>query len=131
MHRALKIEACVTIVTDDRQYALECVKEFAALTSVYCSAFGDEPYLTELPSDYGRASYFDRMWTNGRKDDRFFLRYCKFTATPTDEMLTSALVGGADEAQDLDGDDHDDDDALSDGDDSDGDDEHNENEDSD
>jgi tRNA G46 methylase TrmB len=82
LHRALKEDAWVTVVTDDRQYAMECVREFQALKDVYCSAFGDEAFLTELPSDYGRASYFDRMWTNGRKDDRFFLRFCKCAPTP-------------------------------------------------
>jgi hypothetical protein len=40
--------------------------------------------LTELPTDYGRASYFDRMWMNGKKSNRYFLRYCKYAQTPGD-----------------------------------------------
>jgi hypothetical protein len=66
--------------SDDEPYANEVAREFASLgRTIYSSAFGDEPFLNDLPTDYGRASYFDRMWNNGKKIKRFFLRYYKNT----------------------------------------------------
>ena len=42
----------------------------------FSSAFGAEPYLKSIPSDYG-TSYFDRLFVNGLRTKRYFLKYYK------------------------------------------------------
>lgn len=33
-------------------------------------------WINEIPQDYG-SSYFDRFWTNGKRNQRYFLKYLK------------------------------------------------------
>eukprot|EP00455_Lapot_gusevi_P004352 TRINITY_DN11802_c0_g3_i4.p1 TRINITY_DN11802_c0_g3~~TRINITY_DN11802_c0_g3_i4.p1 ORF type:complete len:135 (-),score=30.37 TRINITY_DN11802_c0_g3_i4:42-446(-) len=76
VHRVLKPDSCVAILTDDQPYCQTLCKLFAQLPSHFASGFGDEQFITDIPSEYG-SSYFDRLWTNGKKTKRFFLRYFK------------------------------------------------------
>ena len=76
-HRALKTGCPLTIVTDDAAYAKSAIMLLAKATDMFVSAFGkDKAYASELPNDYG-TSYFDRMWKNGNRVQRYFIQYLK------------------------------------------------------
>jgi tRNA G46 methylase TrmB len=79
VHRILKNNGTITCVTDDSGYALAMMKEFFKpdMVKLFTSAYGPtEALKTELPKDYG-TSYFDRLWLNGGKSQRFFLKFVK------------------------------------------------------
>ena len=68
--------ASITVVTDDEGYCQTVVQEFSQLTDIYQSAFGNDLFVDYLPQDYG-SSYFDRLWKNGQKTQRFFIKFAK------------------------------------------------------
>ncbi len=87
-HIALRnsADAAVTLVTDDAPYALSVVKEFEKIgTDWFVSAFTNadgtaQPFTTAAPAGYG-TSFFDRLWKNGQRTSRYWLKYLKRTAS--------------------------------------------------
>ncbi len=78
VHQVMDDEGSITLVTDFERYANSMVVEFKQLTTAFESAFGKDWMSKNVPKGYG-SSYFDRFWQNGRKTDRFFLKYLKKT----------------------------------------------------
>jgi len=76
VHRALCVGGVVTIVTDDKDYCNIVAKEFSMLEKKFTSAFAPLLFVNQLPEGYG-SSYFDRMWKNGKRKTRYFLKYFK------------------------------------------------------
>lgn len=64
MARVLKADAKITIVTDDRDYSSEVIKEFLehpAFQSIF-----EAPFFKANPENYG-TSYFDNLWRSQGK----------------------------------------------------------------
>jgi len=74
VHRVLRNSGSITIVTDDYSYCSIVIKEFEQLIDIFKSEFGDTKFLDNIPEDYG-TSYFDRLWNNGKRTKRYFLKY--------------------------------------------------------
>lgn len=100
-HRALRRGggSSLTLVTDDPGYAASMVKDLAKLPHLFASAFGpDTPYQESIPEEYGVSSYFDRMWRNGGRAGRYYLRYVALEcddATAAAGAAESALEAGS------------------------------------
>eukprot|EP01117_Protostelium_nocturnum_P011321 TRINITY_DN4106_c0_g1_i1.p1 TRINITY_DN4106_c0_g1~~TRINITY_DN4106_c0_g1_i1.p1 ORF type:complete len:536 (-),score=219.17 TRINITY_DN4106_c0_g1_i1:47-1654(-) len=75
-HRTLKKGCSLTLVTDDDGYCQTMLSELAQVPQYFKSAFGEETYQVEVPKGYG-SSYFDRFWTNGKKTERFYMKFIK------------------------------------------------------
>ena len=73
----LKPGGLLTIVTDDALYAARTEREIARAPSAadFCvrTRSQDALFSDKLPRDYG-GSYFDSMWKNGNRMERFFLQ---------------------------------------------------------
>ena len=65
---------CLTIVTDDKDYAGLMIREFKKVKDLFKSKIKDKDFTNEIPKEYG-SSYFDRFWTQGNRKTRFFLQY--------------------------------------------------------
>ncbi|PRP87614.1 hypothetical protein PROFUN_04641 [Planoprotostelium fungivorum] len=76
IYRVLKAKGSLTLVTDDKPYSQLMIKEIAKVPHLFRSAFGEEMFQENVPEGYG-SSYFDRFWTNGRKQKRYFLKFNK------------------------------------------------------
>lgn len=77
VHRVLRNRCSLTIVTDDFSYCEMVAREFGRLRHMYRSAFGDsKPFVDRLPPNY-TYSYFDRMWSIGNRNKRYWLMYKK------------------------------------------------------
>lgn len=68
-----RVNGSVTLVTDDEPYHLSMVKEFARHPTLFRAQAAS---LSSLPADYG-TSYFDRLWNNGERTNRYLLKYYK------------------------------------------------------
>lgn len=66
--RALKMGSFLTLVTDNKPLAEQAAKAFNEI-----AFFGSVHYSNEVPEDYG-SSYFDRLWFNGKRIERFIVR---------------------------------------------------------
>lgn len=66
--RALKMGSFLTLVTDNKPLAEQAAKAFNEI-----AFFGTVHYSNEVPEDYG-SSYFDRLWFNGKRTERFIVR---------------------------------------------------------
>ena len=66
--RALKMGSFLTLVTDNKPLAEQAAKAFNEI-----AFFGTVHYGTDVPEDYG-SSYFDRLWFNGKRTERFIVR---------------------------------------------------------
>lgn len=66
--KALKMGSYLTLVTDNKPLAEQAAKAFNEI-----AFFGTVHYGTDVPEDYG-SSYFDRLWFNGKRTDRFIVR---------------------------------------------------------
>jgi len=97
-HRILKEDGILTIVTDDRAYAMMMVAELQQHQRRFQSLVGPEGWTGDVPPEYG-SSYFDRFWRNGQKTQRFFMQYGRRTFTSKRKAK-----GGDDEEQSEDGD---------------------------
>jgi tRNA (guanine-N7-)-methyltransferase len=77
MVRVLKQGGDIFVVTDNKGYCDIMAEEFQKVVhkGAIESMFGDL-YDTKLPHDFG-TSYFDRLWSNGNKTDRFFFHLKK------------------------------------------------------
>lgn len=74
VHGLVRKGRCITIVTDDQDYAGIMLREFAKVADIWRSkAKGRDPS-KEVPEGYG-SSYFDRFWTQGNRNKRFYLQY--------------------------------------------------------
>jgi len=72
LHLRLQPDASLMIATDDEVYARSISKELESHRG-FVSCF-DTSFLTHLPEGYG-SSYFDRLWKQGQKKKRYFLKY--------------------------------------------------------
>ena len=77
-HRILSQDGILTIVTDDRGYAMMIVAELQQHQRRFQSLVGPEGWTADVPPEYG-SSYFDRFWRNGQKTQRFFMQYGRRT----------------------------------------------------
>ena len=66
--RALKTGSFLTLVTDNKPLAEQAAKAFNEI-----AFFGSVHYSNAVPEDYG-SSYFDRLWFNGKRTERFIVR---------------------------------------------------------
>lgn len=73
-HRVLGPGKHLVIVTDDAGYAKIIVRQLQRVDTLFRSSCAPQPYSNVLPEDYG-SSYFDRMWTNGNRTDRYYIKY--------------------------------------------------------
>jgi hypothetical protein len=76
VHRILKYKSSITIVTDDKNYCNLIANEFSFLNNLFKSSFEPLLFINEIPEGYG-SSYFDRMWKNGKRVSRYFLKFIK------------------------------------------------------
>jgi tRNA (guanine-N(7)-)-methyltransferase len=72
VHRALQPGHDLILVTDDAAYAKIMLRQLERVPTLFASAL-EAAYAAELPEDYG-TSYFDRMWTNGNHNHRYYIR---------------------------------------------------------
>lgn len=84
-HKVLKPNGTLTIVTDDEGVCMSAVKDLNVIATLFQWMDGDETrgddevagFTTLVPEGYGGDSYFDRLWRNGDRTKRYFLRYRK------------------------------------------------------
>eukprot|EP01060_Flectonema_neradi_P011356 TRINITY_DN18447_c0_g1_i2.p1 TRINITY_DN18447_c0_g1~~TRINITY_DN18447_c0_g1_i2.p1 ORF type:complete len:600 (+),score=105.85 TRINITY_DN18447_c0_g1_i2:139-1938(+) len=99
VHRCLIIGGAVTMMSDHGLYSAHTAHRLASLgrKGLFYSALtpcDGLPLSTDVPSNYG-SSYFDRMWTNGKRSKRYFIQYIKPTDTVSKNLTW--LDTGADD----------------------------------
>ena len=79
VHRVLAPRCCLVIVTDDAAYAKIIIHQLERVPNLFRSVVHPKLYLDGVPTDYG-SSYFDRMWANGRRTDRYYIEHVRLDA---------------------------------------------------
>ncbi|EFA82229.1 hypothetical protein PPL_04652 [Heterostelium album PN500] len=77
IHRTLKKDGTLTIVTDDQGYAdsvVQLLKKSRKLAKIYKPV--KEDYICQLDEDYGY-SYFNKLWSNGQRMKRYCIYIIK------------------------------------------------------
>eukprot|EP01132_Coremiostelium_polycephalum_P004914 gene4914-6125_t len=77
IHRCLKKDGTLTIVTDDKQYSeqiVETLKNSKILTKLFKPV--KDHYICNLSEDYGY-SYFNKLWNNGQRIKRYCIYIIK------------------------------------------------------
>ncbi len=75
-HRVLAPGGHLVIVTDDAAYAKIIIRQLGRVATLFKSAVAPRLYQDAVPEGYG-SSYFDRMWSNGNRTDRYYIRHVR------------------------------------------------------
>ena len=83
VYTCLTIGGSVTMMSDHALYSAHTSHRLTALSrkGLFYSTLppcNGLPLSTDVPSNYG-SSYFDRMWTNGKRSKRYFIQFVKPT----------------------------------------------------